>query len=65
MGEWNALVWPAAPDAALDLVLFVVANGLLTTNFVLLLVGSGRTLYDRAVGTVVRLTARPPSPPDL
>jgi uncharacterized RDD family membrane protein YckC len=57
-GVWNALAWPADPGASLDLVLFVAANGLLFTNLVLALVGAGRTLHDRALGTVVRRTAR-------
>ena len=60
---WNALAWPADPGATVDMVLFVVANGLLATNLVLLLVGSGRTLYDRAVGTVVRRRPGSPSTP--
>ena len=51
------------PGATVDMVLFVVANGLLATNLVLLLVGSGRTLYDRAVGTVVRRRPGSPSTP--
>jgi uncharacterized RDD family membrane protein YckC len=60
-GVWNVMVWPAEQDAALDLVLFVLANALLAANAVLLLVASGRTLYDRAAGTVVR-PVRPAAP---
>lgn len=52
-GIWNILVWPADPNAVIDVTLLTLANAVLITNAVLLLVGSGRTLYDRATGTVV------------
>jgi uncharacterized RDD family membrane protein YckC len=52
-GVWNSLVWPG-PEAAVNTVLFVVANGLLVANLVMLFVGTRRPLYDRLAVSVVR-----------
>jgi uncharacterized RDD family membrane protein YckC len=53
-GVWNSLVWPG-PDAPVNTVLFLLANGLLILNVVLLFVGARMTLYDRLVHSIVRL----------
>jgi uncharacterized RDD family membrane protein YckC len=53
-GVWNSLVWPG-PDAPVNIVLFLVANGLLVLNVVLLFVGSRMTLYDRIAHSIVQL----------
>lgn len=52
-GVWNSLVWPG-PEAPVNSVLFVVANGLLVANVVMLFVGARRPLYDRLAFSVVR-----------
>jgi uncharacterized RDD family membrane protein YckC len=53
-GVWNSLVWPG-PDAPVNIALFLVANGLLVLNVVLLFVGSRMTLYDRIAHSIVQL----------
>ena len=52
-GVWNSLVWPG-PEAPVNNVLFVVANGVLVVNVVMLFVGARRPLYDRLAVSVVR-----------
>jgi hypothetical protein len=51
---WNSLAWPG-PGAAVNAVLFAVANVLLLLNLVMLFVGARRPPYDRLAGTVVDL----------
>jgi uncharacterized RDD family membrane protein YckC len=58
---WNTLVWPG-PEAPVNPVLFTVANGVLLTNLVLLVVGERRPLYDRVAGTVVQVVPSAPHP---
>jgi uncharacterized RDD family membrane protein YckC len=53
-GVWNSLVWPG-PDAPVNAVLFVVANGLLVLYLAMLFLGTHRPPYDRLAGTVVRV----------
>jgi uncharacterized RDD family membrane protein YckC len=52
-GVWNSLAWPG-PQAPVNIVLFTLANGLLALNLIALFVGTRRTMYDHAAGTIVR-----------
>jgi uncharacterized RDD family membrane protein YckC len=52
-GVWNSLVW-RGPDAPVNALLFVAANGLLVLYLAMLLLGAHRPPYDRLAGTIVR-----------
>ena len=51
---WRLLVWPGDPQDRASLVLLLLANGIGVVYLAALLVGGGRTPYDRIAGTVVR-----------
>jgi uncharacterized RDD family membrane protein YckC len=53
-GVWNSLGWPG-PEAPVNTLLFVVANGVLVANVVMLFVGGRRPVYDRLADTAVRV----------
>jgi uncharacterized RDD family membrane protein YckC len=56
---WNILAWPG-PQTPVNAVLLTVANGLLVLNVAMPFIGTGRPLYDRLAGTVVRPVSEPP-----